>query len=182
MLFESSGHSKEAFLSIEEVFIEMIKKKCINPTFSISYFDLFIYGLTNICRQLFFSMSLAINIAEFNIKGESGISIGSLEQVFLHNYVKFVVSQNLARIEYDDYLIDYKERELQPIFLATITYRGEQFPDLVMEKEKSIISEFPDTMLVSERFLTLEYLPFDYKRFEKGKKLQDLIACTHLGE
>ena len=68
----------------------MIKTKCNNPTFNLSFFDLFIQGLTNLSRQIFFSMQMAIEIAEYNNESEFGLSLGMNEHEFLHDYVKFL--------------------------------------------------------------------------------------------
>ena len=121
MLFASSGDIGSDFFEPSKLFEIMIKTKCHNPTFRVCFFDLFVQGLTNLCRQLFFSMQLAIEIAEYNNESEFGLSIGMTEHQFLNDYVKFLVSQNLARIDYADYLIDWEERKLQPTFLAPIT-------------------------------------------------------------
>jgi hypothetical protein len=169
LIFESFGPLNEPFLSIEDLFNEMINKKCTNPTFLISYFDLFINGLTNICRQLFFSISLACDIAEFNNESEFGMSIGSLEHEFLHDYVKFLVSQNIANIDYADYLIDWNERELQPTFIATITQHGKELMDFITEKEKVLGTNLSDVNIICERFLKMDNCTSDIKKFEKAK-------------
>ncbi len=147
----------------------MLKKKCKNPTFSISFFDLFVQGLTNICRHLFFSMSLACDIADYNNETEFGLSIGFYEYEFLHEYVKFLLSQNLAKVDYADYLIDWKERELQPTFLATITQRGRILMEYISQQEKTHKNSL-SANLISEMLLRREYAPSDYERLEKAKR------------
>jgi len=180
VIFESFGPLNERLLNIEDLFREMINKKCSNPTFSISFFDLFINGLTNLCRQLFFSISIACDIAEYNNETEYGISIGYTEHDFLHSYVKFLVSQNIASVDYADYLIDWKERELQPTFVAPITNRGRELLEYITKKEKSSIQQFSSVNLVSERFLKMNYLSTDFQRFEKlkifRKQYENLIS------
>jgi hypothetical protein len=174
-LFESYGKLNEAFLSIEDVFIEMIKRQFPESTFPISYFDLYIFGLTNICRQLFFSMSLACDIAEYYNNTGFGISIGVEEHKFLHNYVKFIVSQNLARIDYGDYLIDWRERDIQPMFLAALTQRGRELMDYIRSKENILNEKLPETSLVCERFLILDNLISEITRLEKAKMFKNLF-------
>lgn len=49
---------------------------------------------------------------------------------FLDNYIAFLVSQNLAVIDYSDYLIDI-ERKLVPVIVAPLTSRGRELIELL---------------------------------------------------
>ena len=95
--------------------------------FPLSYFDLFVHGLTNICRSIYYGMDLVMNAAEFNLhmqKSEFGVGVGAREQEFAFGFVKFLLAQNLAQIDYLDCLIDWVDREMQPHFVAPLTSRG----------------------------------------------------------
>jgi hypothetical protein len=50
----------------------MMLARCPNASFPVSYFELFVHGLTNICRTLYFSMDVAMNVAEFNLERTNG--------------------------------------------------------------------------------------------------------------
>ena len=47
-------------------------------------------------------------------ESEFGVGVGPDEHKFLHNYTRFLISQNLATINYSDYLIDWLERRIHP--------------------------------------------------------------------
>ncbi len=175
-LFASSGDIGSDFFEPDKLFDIMIKTKCNNPTFLVSFFDLFVQGLTNLCRQLFFSMQMAIEIAEYNNDTEFGLATGMDEHQFLNDYVRFLVSQNLARVDYADYLIDWEERKLQPTFLATITQRGWKLIDYISEQEKKLKDPLPRGRLVSERLLYIGTPGLEGARFEKAKKMVNFYS------
>lgn len=174
ILFQNVGEIGSDFFDSPKLFDTMIKMKCDNPTFNISFFELFVQGLTNLSRQIFFSMQMAIDIAEYNNDTEWGLSLGMTEHEFLHDYVKFLVSQNLARIDYADFLIDWKERQLQPTFLATLTTRGRKLLNYISEKETKHKDALPPTRLTSERLLNIGTPTMETLRFEKAKLLRKL--------
>ncbi|SKA33230.1 protein of unknown function [Chitinophaga eiseniae] len=178
-IFETAGNFGIPYYPIDQVFDIMVRTICANPTFSLSYLDLFTQGLTNICRHVYFSMDLAINIAEYNNETEFGLGIGYDEHEFLHNYSKFVMSQNLAAINYSDYLIDWKERRLQPTFIAPINARGYELLSFIKRVEEKYGTQLPPTTLIRERFIEMKfYSQDDYQRLELAKRLRKIIENT----
>lgn len=173
-LFTPEDVPQQAFFKIDELLEEMIKRKCSNPTFNISFFDLFVQGLTNICRHLFFSISLASDIADFNNETEYGISLGYAEYEFLHDYAKFLLTQNLAKIDYDDYLVDWNERELVPTFHVPVTHRGRALMSHITEEEIKM-NMASSVNLISEILIRREYLSTDFERMSKAKLFQSLL-------
>jgi len=98
-LFRTAGVSKDAFIeNIAEVLNTLVRTHARNGSFPISWFDLFVLGLTNICRSLYFGMDLAWETAEFNLNSDNtappevGVGIGGQEHEFLFDYVKFLVA------------------------------------------------------------------------------------------
>ncbi|WP_051336059.1 DUF4365 domain-containing protein [Aquimarina latercula] len=175
-IFETSGEFSMPYYSIPEVFDKMLNTICPNPTFSVSFLDLFTQGLTNICRHIYFSMDLVMTIADYNNKTEFGASIGSTEHEFLHDYAKFIIGQNLATINYSDYLIDWRERQLQPMFIAPLNNRGFLLLDYIKEIEKKDKEDLPETTLVRERFIEMKFFSSDdYARLELGKKIREKL-------
>ena len=176
-IFRSFGDIDKPLMALEEVLHFLINTRSDNASFLISYFDLFINGLTNLCRQLYFSISVAYDIAEYNMKeinhSEFGISVGEGEHEFLHAFVRFLIEQNLAKVDYGDYLIDWEERKLQPDFLATITSRGRELFDIIKASEHKLV---PDDKygvnLVCERGMAMTYLPSDMVRMKKSYEYQ----------
>jgi hypothetical protein len=105
-IFEHTGYQKDTFLDIEELFSTMIISRCKSDRFNVSYLDLFLLGLTNLTRQLFFDVSIAMNIAECK---SSQVVVGGNEYMFIYEYMKFVTTQNIAEVNFGDCLIDWKK-------------------------------------------------------------------------
>jgi len=180
-IFETTGDLSIPYYPINQVFSIMINTVCQNPTFHISYLDLFTQGLTNLCRHVYFSMDLALAIAEHNNETEFGLGIGFTEHEFLHDYAKFLMSQNLATINYSDYLIDWKERQLQPTFISPLTIRGRELLEFIKKTEDSFKTELPPTTLVRERYIEMQFRSQDdFMRLELGKKLREIIKKTNV--
>jgi hypothetical protein len=172
-IFETAGAFDIPYYPIDRVFDVMARAICANPTFNISYLDLFTQGLTNICRHLYFGMDLAMHIAEYNNETEFGMTIGTNEHEFLFNYAKFLMSQNLVNIDYSDYLIDWEERKLQPKFYAPINPRGTELLSFINSIEAKHKKELPKTTLVRERFIEMNFNSLDdILRLEFGKQLR----------
>lgn len=175
-IFETVGNFGIPYYPIDQVFDIMVSTVCANLTFSISYLDLFTQGLTNNCRHVYFSMDLAMNIAEYNNETEFGFGIGYTEHEFLHDYAKFVMSQNLATIDYSSYLIDWKERQLQPTFIAPINGRGYELLNFIKSVEEKYKDQLPPTTLIRERFIEMQFhSQDDYQRLEVAKRLRQII-------
>ncbi|WP_051691650.1 DUF4365 domain-containing protein [Pedobacter borealis] len=175
-IFETTGDISVPYYSIDQVFSIMAKTICQNPTFHISYLDLFAQGLTNLCRHIYFSMDLALSIADYYNETEFGLGMGYSEHEFLHEYAKFLMSQNLALIDYSDYLIDWKERQLQPTFIAPLTVRGRELLEFIKIIENEFKADLPSTTLVRERSIEMQFRTHDdYLRLDLGKKLREII-------
>ncbi|KIP66299.1 hypothetical protein SN10_24185 [Vibrio harveyi] len=143
-LFEGFAASEQHLMSHEELLDFLIKNECENAYFPVSYFNLFCSGLTNICRSLYFGMDVAATVAEqtlVNQNSEFGISVGDSEHNFLFDYLKFLVHQNIADIDFSDCMIDWYDRQMQPSFLAPLTSRGKALVKLIHELESELKSE-----------------------------------------
>ena len=143
-LFEGFAASEQHLMSHEELLDFLIKNECDNASFPVSYFNLFCSGLTNICRSLYFGMDVAATVAEetlVNQNSEFGMGVGHSEHSFLFDYLKFLVHQNIADIDFSDCMIDWYDREMQPSFLAPLTSRGKALVKLIHELESKLKSE-----------------------------------------
>jgi hypothetical protein len=95
--------------------------------FQLSFLDLFGFGITDIGRKLFFSMSLCMEIVEPRAaQHDVGVGVGHAEHRFIEAYVTFLVSQALVYYDYSDYLIDRDERQMSPTFLVPLTRKGQK--------------------------------------------------------
>jgi len=67
-LFESAGVLDQPFIpAIEDVLERLLTTVSNEGTLALSYFDLFVHGLTNICRSIYYGMDLVCNTVEFNL-------------------------------------------------------------------------------------------------------------------
>jgi len=170
-IFETIGEFNEPFLEIQDVFNQMITKRCDTPDFNISYLDLYLQGLTNMCTQLYFDIAIAMDIAGCRSPYISG---GGREYEFLYEYIKFIVSQNLAEVDFSNCLIEWDERQLVPRFLAPLTHRGKTLIEFINSIEIDYPTIMPETQLVQERLMELVFDTYSYNRIEKSRKIQEM--------
>lgn len=144
-LFENAGVQDKPFIQeIENVLKQLLATKSQSWSFPLSYFDLFVHGLTNICRSIYFGMDAVCNAVEYNLEAlESPVGMGMVdeEHQFVFGFVKFLVAQNLAQIDYADCLIDWVDREMKPHFVAPLTSRGRALVALIHEQEAQLVAE-----------------------------------------
>lgn len=176
-LFSQLGTSEEKFLTIPDLLHFITQETNSNASFPISFFDLFVNGLTNLCRHSYFSMQLAEEIGEANLsysEDEFGLGVGAGEHDFLHSYVKFLIIQNLVKVDYSDYLIDWNERLMLPQFLAPLTTRGRELITYIREREIELFTEKENKISVAcERFIQMVFMPSDLYRLQKIKEFSE---------
>lgn len=128
-LFESVGGTGVGLMEPEALLRHMVITESTSASFSMTYFDIFAAGLVDIGRKLFFSAGLCWEIAEF--RNEHGpIGMGGVEQAFMDGYLSLLAEQNVAVVDYSDFLIDIRDREVFPTFIAPLTSRGRAVRDL----------------------------------------------------
>lgn len=171
-IFETVGNFDDPLLTIEDVFKSMVQIQCTSPLFNLSYLDLFLQGLTNICTQLYFDISIAMNIVECR---SPRVLINNKEYDFMYEYIRFLVNQNLAGIDFGDCLIEWNERKLVPRFLTPLTYRGKTLIEYINITEARFSELMPEIYLIQERLLNLEFDNHSFLRIEKAQKIQELI-------
>lgn len=179
-LFEGFAVIDQDFMSVEEILGYMISAKSENASFPVSYLNLFCSGLTNICRSLYFGMDVALTVAEvelYNQKSPFGVGMGYSEHNFLFDYIKFIVHQHIADVDFSDCMIDWYDREMQPSFMAPLTSRGKKLVRLIHEIEEKLKSEgkIEDTgnlHAAQEGFVQLLFTPSEIQRIELINKLQ----------
>jgi hypothetical protein len=172
-IFTTAGVNAEEFVDdLEEVLKFMASKTAADAAFPVSYIELFSQGLTNIVRSLYFGMDLASTIAEVNLAGsnsEFGLGIGQAEHEFLFDYIKFLVSQDLAAVDFGDCLIDWQDRQMHPHFVAPLTSRGRKLVELIDLHEdrlrrSGLLSSPKGLRVGQERFMQLLFTPADVHR------------------
>jgi hypothetical protein len=144
-LFESAGIQDQPFIEdLNGVLAKLLATRSENSSFPLSHFDLFAHGLTNICRSMYYGMDLVCNAVEYNLamaKSSFGMGMGETEHQFAFDYVKFLLAQGLAQIDYADCLIDWVDRQMQPHFVAPLTSRGRALVSLIQCEEAKLVAE-----------------------------------------
>ncbi|WP_218066108.1 DUF4365 domain-containing protein [Escherichia coli] len=179
-LFKGFAVIDQDFMSVEEVLNYLIKAKSNNASFPVSYFNLFCSGLTNICRSLYFGMDVAITVAEVELHNQNspfGVGMGDSEHNFLFEYIKFIVYQHIADVDFSDCMIDWYDRAMQPSFMAPLTSRGKELVRLIHELECRLKAEdrIEDTGLLrvaQEGFVQLLFTTSEIQRIELTNKVQ----------
>jgi hypothetical protein len=100
----------------------------------------------------------------------------------LFSFVKFLVAQNLARVEYSDCLLDWLEREMHPHFVAALTPRGRQLVELIHENEKELASRGVFTSsgnyhVAQEGIFKMDLIT-KWPRFDMIQNFQDSFKAT----
>jgi len=129
-LFDSCGSRGTGLTTPNLVLKHLALTRSNSSEFPISHLDIFLEGLTDIGRKLFFSAGMCWDLAEARA---DQVSMGQLEQKFLDDFVRSLVSESLAFIDYSDFLIDLHDRHLIATFLVPLTSRGKEVRDLCRE-------------------------------------------------
>lgn len=144
-LFENAGVQSQPFIEdLNDVLAALLAARSKNASFPLSHFDLFTHGLTNICRSLYYGMDLVCNAVDYNLGSADspfGMGMGHTEHEFVFGFVKFLLAQGLAQIDYADCLIDWVDREMQPHFVAPLTSRGRALVSLIQKEEARLVAE-----------------------------------------
>lgn len=160
------------YSDIEIVFNHMLQRKCDDFCFSVSFLELFISGLTNLCHDLFYDVAIAADIADVKGKG-GGVSI---DHDFLWEYVTYLVKENLVELNFHACLYDYEERKMQPRFIAPLTYRGRQLLNHISDLEVEYLEE-SDIHIVCESLINLNFDTYSIQRLNKLLELQSLLLA-----
>ncbi|MDY0900921.1 DUF4365 domain-containing protein [Pantoea agglomerans] len=179
-LFGGFAVIDQDFMSVENVLDYLIKAKSKNALFPVTYLNLFCSGLTNICRSLYFNMDVALTVAEIELENQNspfGVGVGESEHDFLFNYIKLIVHQHIADVDFSDCMIDWHDRQMQPSFMAPLTSRGKKLVRLIHELECRLKSEgkIEDTgnlHAAQEGFVRLLFTPSEIQRIELTNKVQ----------
>lgn len=183
-LFETAGAQDQPFIGdLDEVLAKLLSTRSKEASFPLSHFDLFTHGLTNICRCIYYGMDMVCNAVEYNLHvahAPFGMGMGDSEHRFVFEFVKFLIAQDLAQIDYSDCLIDWVDRDMQPHFVAPLTSRGRALVSLIHMNESRLVSEgkLPDGAglhVAQEGFFGMVMESY-VRRFPRIRDFQDSIA------
>lgn len=180
----SFGPISSSFMEYSELLKTMAREHSGNASFPVTYLELFCNGLTNLCRHIYFGMSFAAELAEIHLgieQSEFGLGVGPYEHDFLHNYSRFLISQNLARIDYSDYLIDWVERGIQTQYIAPLTSRGRDLVEYIRQVEQDLFETSGMVTVACERPLQMQFgLPSDVLRIPKIRHLGRIVLTSEI--
>ena len=95
-----------------------------------------------------------LELVERALNNGVGVSVGYYEYEFLCEYIQFLINQNLIYYDFSDFLIDWEDRKLVPIFLCPLSPRGQEVVD--------ILHYSYNARIFHERYLSIDQsmLPF----------------------
>jgi hypothetical protein len=117
-LFENCGILGAQLSTIDDLVAEMARS---TDRFDISFLDLFVLGLTDLAHALFFHVGIYADLMEDR---NGSFAFNSKSYDFIHDYVRFLVGQRLIRYDIADFVTDWDDKEMTPVFLAKLTNRG----------------------------------------------------------
>jgi hypothetical protein len=120
------GPMPDSPLSLNSVAEDMLMRRSDGFGASLDFLDLFAHGLVRAHRELYFGMDLVTNLIDTKVTQSDGVAFGfgSVEYDFLHDYVRYLATQDLARIDYDDFSRVWFADQLVGRFLVPLTARG----------------------------------------------------------
>lgn len=169
-LFYTTGGAADTFLDLPGVLGTLCRTTTGSDTFPLSYFDLFANGLTNLGFALYFGMDVAIEVADAQLPdAAAGLAFGAGEHEFLFGYLRFLVEQNLAVVDISSCLVDWHEREIQPVTIASLTSRGRDLVRLIWEEQRRLEREGrlevpPGLGVAQEDFVRMTFTSSHYDR------------------
>jgi hypothetical protein len=148
-LFETCGAFDTPLLPVEDVAAAMAAAMTGSSYFDVSFLELFCLGRVDIGRKLFFNMGLCCEIAESKdmpwvegVHHEGFVPIANpsgSDYDFIDQYIRFLVSQNLIYYDFYDYLIDWNDRQVVPVFCCPLTQRGHALQKHLSEQASGIV-------------------------------------------
>lgn len=109
-----------------------------NTNLQLDFFDLFVHGLVELTESLYFGMDLVLDLSELKATdSEFGVSIGSKDYDFALEYVRFLVEQDLVRVDFDAFMRYWDRDQYVQSFISPLTARGRNLKDYISQEDKS---------------------------------------------
>ena len=146
-LLKHIAGASTAYHTTQELYDIMKDRRIATGQSYVSFMDLFIGGLTNLCTDLFCDISVLTNLID--LRGTlPTVSLGGSETNFLWEFIKFISIENLAVVNFDACLYDWEERMQCPQILVSLTYRGIQYRDYVENKHPGTVYDSPVSLQI----------------------------------
>ncbi len=180
-LFANLGEIDDTFLEAEDLIKELIKRRIDKPGCSVSFFDIFATGLTNIANTLYFSVEIILKVAE--ARAETVTIGGDEEDQFIYDYMSFMVAQQLADVPWSECMVDWKDRRVVPSWMARLTRRGRDIVDRVHAleaelRDKGSVDTHPFLHIMQESSVSINWTSYTYERIDLSRSLQKWYLGT----
>lgn len=139
-IFECLAGFSPSYHPTEELYAIMRETKIATPNSYVSFLDLYVGGLTNLCTDLFCDTSVLSNLIDLRTEMPM-FHIGQQEHDFLWEFIKFITKENLAKVNFEACLYDWQERMMDPRILVPLTYRGLELCSYIGQKHPGTIGE-----------------------------------------
>lgn len=94
------------------------------------------------------------------------LGVGEAEFSFVERYIDFLVTHDLARVDYGSWKQTMLEREMVGMFIASLTAKGRQVRDLLSRIDRVVeVDSDPYAVVIRERFVQMLYNPAGYDEF-----------------
>lgn len=113
-----------------------------------------------------------MTVAEYkliNLNPANDVCLGENEHEFLFAFIKFLVNQHLADVDFSDCLIDLHEKQMMPTFSAALTSRGRKLVEMIdaLQNEREdcgAIAKSGSIRAAQEDFVHMVFSPSHYER------------------
>lgn len=145
---------------VDRVIAEMIHSQHPSAYFPVDFLDLFVHGLLELGRSVYFGMDMVTDLTQIaaGMKHGSAWGIGEQEYNFLYDYVRYLITMDLARIDFDNFRRWWEwPNEFVSAFLAPLTLRGQALVQRISDLDPS-----PDIRVVQDKafqgIMSFEYM------------------------
>lgn len=139
-IFASIAGFSSSYHTTEELYAIMKSTRILVPNSYVSFLDLFVGGLTNLCTDLFCDTSVLSNLIDLRTRLPM-FHIGQQDHIFLWEFIKFITKENLAKVNFEACLYDWEERMMDPRILVPLTYRGIELRCYIQQKHPDTVCE-----------------------------------------
>jgi hypothetical protein len=121
------GPLPDRVLQPREIVLAMLKEKHHTNDLPLDVFDLFVHGLIDFRRSIYFGVDLAEDVGNSILAyrgSQFSVGWGADEYDFLRRYVLFLIEYDIARVDYDAFVRAWDGDQVVPRFITPLTRRG----------------------------------------------------------
>ncbi|MGN9811131.1 DUF4365 domain-containing protein [Micromonospora sp. BQ11] len=180
-IFSSDGPLPASGIPPADLCRRMLNEKSPS-TDHVSFFDLFVNGLTEGGYALYFGMEVYVELLEYNLPV---YGIGPSDHLFLRRYIELMIALDLARLDYAWFDEVGERLNLTGQVLGKLTSRGRELVRYLHSLEDRWEVWSPDLLIsvAQERFVRMDFGWGASRRLELIEKFkEDFSRLTEAGE